>query len=159
MTKKLNPWQVEKELDRVGAEGVWLGYDLADFSCLIRSAESPLVREIAEQVWVPIRAKYRNRDIPDNVQKDAHVLIIANALVADWQDQVDEKGEPLPYSPDAVARYATDNERFQRWVISASADRKLFLAEIEAQAAKNSSTASSGPSSGAAVETSSEKLH
>lgn len=145
-----NLWDQEKKLDEIGQQGVWVEYD-DGVSFLLGSTETPLYKKTFSAVYERERTKYKNRDIPDDVAEAAFNEVYANAIVLDWKGMVDESGNPMDYTRENVMKVLSGLRRVRVFIVQFSNERKNFANALEDDARKNSSTASSGASTGEAV--------
>lgn len=145
----MNPWKKEQRLNEIGEAGVWVEYE-DGMEVRLGSTETPLYKKVFGTVYDRVRAKYKNRNIPDDVAEKAFNEVYATAIVFEWRgpNWLDENDKPLAFSLDAVLKALVDLPRFRAFCVAFANERMNFASAIEEDATKNSSTVSSGGSTG-----------
>lgn len=105
--------------------GVWVEVD-NDVSFRIARLNNDKAREMRRTLEKP----YRNfQTIPDSKSEEILRKVIAHTVLLDWKGLVDEAGEVIAHSPEAVERLLKEYPDLLNDVVSLSLARETFQAE------------------------------
>jgi hypothetical protein len=116
-------------------EGVW--QTIADgVDWKLRRMRSKPVLDARKRIYGPFERAQRgsDKDLPDAVELQCTVNLLSQAVVVDWRGpgMVDDKGEPIPFTPENCAEILRDPDTgkdLRSLVISLSTDAEVFAPE------------------------------
>lgn len=128
----LDRYKTDKTLE---TEGVWV-----DFGDGVRFKIARLNNKKAREVRERLERPYaRMRRVPPDQQEKILTRVLAEAVVLDWEGDVDGKG--TKYSVDAAEKLMTEHTDLRDDILVVSNERETFKAEQDEQAEGNSATA------------------
>jgi hypothetical protein len=136
-------YETSKELE---SEGVW--EDIGEgFRVRVARANNPHHQRTAESLMRPYRRQIASGNLSVEKQQEITIKSMAECLLLDWDGLViDEKA--VPYSVSQAIELLTEYKDFREEVAEIAQSMDLFRSKEVEDAEKNSSSGSSGKSSG-----------
>jgi len=132
--KAFNEFRSDDDLEENGkwttiAEGV-------EFK--IRRLRSKIVAKARDKIYGPFERAMgpRKKDLPDHIERECTIKLIAEAVVADWRGpgMVDDTGKPIPHTVENAVAIFSDPETgkdLRATVIQLSMDGEFFAPDGE----------------------------
>lgn len=110
----------------------------------IRRLRSKAVQEAQRKIYGPHERAMRGKDLPDAIETMCTIRLLSEAVIVDWRgdEMKDEKGKPVPFSPETCAELLSDPETgrdLRATVLSFTADSEFYAPEDQAADLGNSS--------------------
>lgn len=104
----------------------------------IRAFNAKAVMDLRESLMKPYQTMIRaNLDLPDNINEDIGLKVIAGAVLADWTG-VEISGENLPYSSDAAFTLFKKLPSLADFIAKSAMNKALYRDADLQDGAKNS---------------------
>ena len=134
-------------------DGQWVGFGDNEkggqIEIKIRSSDSDRCRDIANRLAKRNRTAYiaAGNTMTPKLEDMTHIEMCATAYVADWRGVLDEKGNEIPYSVQAVREMVTEYRELRKEIIGYANMAETFRAKEVLDAMAGNSPAPSVPSS------------
>lgn len=134
-----NPWQQAERAKKLSESGVWATVRIGDaeWRFLIRSREAKQYQQALERHMAPLRRRYRNQEVPNDVSQDALIRIFAEASIVDWQGVTDAAGEPLPCTLENKVLVLETFPQVRDVIAGTATEYGAFIAAAEEDREKN----------------------
>ncbi|MDJ0952488.1 MAG: hypothetical protein QNJ81_02295 [Acidimicrobiia bacterium] len=129
--------------------GVWATWRGSQF--LIASSGAMKFQRLFQRLQRPHRKAIDKNDLDPSVQVRLMATAMSQALILDWKDVVDSKGEQVPFSQDTAFKVLSKNSEFRDFISEFATEISNFVTEEKEELGKSVEKSSDGkPSSEAA---------
>jgi len=136
-------YETSKDLEN---DGVWEDID-EGFRVRVARANNPHHQRIAENLMRPYRRQIASGNLSVEKQQEITIQAMAECLLLDWEG-LEIDGKAVPYSVSQAIELLTEYKDFREEIAEIAQSMELFRSKEVEDAEKNSSSASSGKSSG-----------
>lgn len=130
---ELNTFKTDKTLEE---QGTWIDLSPTSKIKLARIGCKNFQQEVKKR-QKPYRAMVRAGTLPDHVQTQILVGVLAETIILGWEGFT-EGGEPVPYTKDNAVRVLTESRDFRDFIVTLADDINVFKAAEREDGLKNS---------------------
>lgn len=125
--------------DKIAAEeGRWVPLD-AGVKVKLRAFDSEHTRALRNKLQAPHNHLIkRGKDLPEDVQNEINVKLIAGSSLVDWDIGNDDNDEKIAFSPGRAEQILNEEPMFLRDIIAALMAADTFKKQAREEATKNS---------------------